>query len=124
VPSTLHRISLFANNCLSETAAINTLTAYNWNLEVSVDNFFNNPMDFSSTESSSSSKTDVSKIENLFLLYKGKSDIEMSDDNTVTTELGRSYKFVLEINGVFAVDRLTVDLQYNLQRFIDRHLND
>jgi len=48
---------------------MDVLKRYNWNLELAVDMYFNDPSSFSS---SSGKKVDQKKIEALFNKYKGK----------------------------------------------------
>jgi len=59
----------------SENLAINLLQKYEWNLEITVDNFFNNPPfdDFETSEI----KVDVAKIEELFQQFKDSEDAIM-----------------------------------------------
>jgi len=77
----------------SESAAITTLEAYTWNLEVAVDNYFNNPMDLTVHSPSTS---DVSKIANLFLQYK-----ELDDDAIGLTGMEKLSKDLgIDPNGI------------------------
>jgi len=64
---------VFTNS--SENVAINVLAAHEWNLEVSVDGFWNSPESYASNEDiSTSPKLDIAKIEDLFFHYKDTDD--------------------------------------------------
>jgi len=71
----------------SEKVAISTLEKYDWNLEVGVDNYFNNPTfdDVDTLEES----VDVAKIEQLFAQFKDTEDsISYSGMEKLMTALG------------------------------------
>jgi len=72
---------------VSESVAIDALKKNQWQLEVAVDNYFNNPSSF---QDHSTPKVEVSKIEALFNKYKDKEaeSIEDAGITQLTADLG------------------------------------